>query len=78
MKTTTEGRKRVSKEERPFAPAKINVKTIRSKGHEYIQRWLYFPADLIDSGKFPFQDDEKVLLVIEGDRVIIQKLLPRP
>jgi hypothetical protein len=74
MKTATEGRKRTGKEEQIFAPARINVKTIKSKGHRYTQRWVYLPADLVDSGKFPFRDREKVLLVIEGERVIIQKL----
>jgi hypothetical protein len=76
MNTSTEGRKRVGKGERTFAPTKINVKRITAKNHEYIQRWLYIPSRLVESGKFPFSDNEQVLLVIEGNRVIIEKLRP--
>lgn len=77
MKSQREGRKRSPREERIFASARINVKTIKSKGHVYTQRWVYLPGELFESGKFPFLDREKVVLVIEGDRVIIEKLRPR-
>ena len=63
-----------------FAPGKINVKVIKSRGREYRQRWCYIPARLIDSGKFPFADDEPILFVIDeqNERLVIQKITPRP
>lgn len=59
---------------------KINVKIIKSRGKEYRQRWIYIPAKLVDSGKFPFKDDEQVVFVIDekNNRVVIQKLTPQP
>jgi hypothetical protein len=69
------------KTERPlFASAKINVKIIKSRGKEYKQRWIYCPSTLVDSGKWPFQDNEPVLFVIDEPRhrVVIQKITPEP
>jgi hypothetical protein len=62
-----------------YAAGKINVKIIRSRGKEYRQRWVYVPAQLIDSGTFPFADNEPVLLVVDSrnEQVIIQKLRPQ-
>jgi hypothetical protein len=60
-----------------FAYGKVNVKIIKSKeyGKEYRQRWAYFPAELIESGKFPFEDNEKIVFRIDekNSQVIIQK-----
>jgi len=63
-----------------FGTGKINVKIIKSRGKEYRQRWIYIPAQLVDSGKFPFKDGEPVLFVIDekNNRVVIQKLTPQP
>lgn len=62
-----------------YASGKINVKTIKSRGKTYKQRWAYIPARLIDSGKFPFEDDEPILFLIDekNSQVIIQKLTPK-
>lgn len=62
-----------------YAAGKINVKIIRSRGKVYKQRWVYVPAQLIDSGTFPFADNEQVLLVVDSrnEQVIIQKLRPQ-
>jgi hypothetical protein len=68
--------KKRGNEERVFAPTTINVKKITAKGHQYRQRWIYLPSRLIESGQFPFRDGEQVLLVIDGDRVVIEKLRP--
>lgn len=61
------------------AAGKINVKVIKSRGKVYKQRWVYVPAQLIDSGTFPFADNEQVLLVVDekNEEVIIQKLRPQ-
>ena len=57
------------------ATGKINVKIITSRGKEYRQRWVYIPAELIDSGKFPFGDNEKVEFLIDEQkhRLVIAK-----
>jgi hypothetical protein len=62
-----------------YAAGKINVKIIKSRGKTYKQRWVYVPAQLIDSGTFPFADNEPVLLVVDrkNEQVIIQKLRPQ-
>ena len=62
-----------------LAAGKINVKIIKSRGKVYKQRWVYVPAQLIDSGTFPFADNEQVLLVVDSrnEQVIIQKLRPQ-
>ena len=62
-----------------YAAGKINVKVIKSRGKVYKQRWVYVPAQLIDSGTFPFADNEPVLLVVDSrnEQVIIQKLRPQ-
>jgi hypothetical protein len=75
------GRMRKKVERRQlFATGKINVKTIRSRGKEYHQRWIYIPAQLIDSGEWPFEDNEPVVFVIDEKhhRVVMQKLIPQP
>ena len=62
------------------ATGKLNVKFIKSRGKVYTQRWLYIPAKLIDSGKFPFEADETVVFVLDEKRqqVILQKLRTQP
>lgn len=72
-------RQKQSEKKEIYAAGKINVKIIKSRGKVYKQRWIYAPAQLIDSGKFPFQDNEPVLLVIdeENEQVLIQKLRPQ-
>lgn len=62
-----------------YAAGKINVKIIKSRGKQYFQRWIYVPSQLIDSGAFPFADNEPVLLVVDTkkEQVVIQKLRPQ-
>ena len=63
-----------------MATGKINVKRIESRGRTYFQKWLYIPAALVDSGRFPFEDNEPVLFVIDekNNQVILQKITPKP
>ena len=58
------------------ATGKLNVKFIKSRGKIYSQKWLYIPAKLIDSGKFPFEADETVVFIVDPKKqqVILQKL----
>jgi len=62
------------------ATGKLNVKFIKSNGKTYTQKWLYIPAKLVDSGKFPFEADETVVFIIDEQkqRVILQKLQTEP
>ena len=67
-------------EQQLVATGKLNIKYIRSRGKTYEQRWLYIPARLIDSGKFPFEANETVVFVLDEKRqqVILQKLRIQP
>jgi hypothetical protein len=62
------------------ATGKLNVKFIKSRGKTYEQKWLYVPAKLIDSGKFPFEANETVVFIIDEkkNQVVLQKLKTQP
>ena len=55
------------------AESKISERTVKSKEHEYQQYYIYLPKALTTDSAFPFNPNDKIILKIEGDNLIITK-----
>jgi len=55
-----------------FGEGKITTKSSGNGG--YKSYWLYLPSKISKDSIFPFEEDEKVSIEIEGDSLIIRKL----
>lgn len=61
------------------APSKITrrMSKLPGRGAKYVQWWLYIPPQVAEHRSFPFQEGEDVVVAVEGERVVIEKLRAR-
>jgi hypothetical protein len=65
---------------RDLVVGKVSLKTVTSRGKTYAQSWIHLPAQLTKHPKFPFINDEQVLIKIDAadNRLLISKLEEPP
>ena len=53
--------------------AKSKITTKKSGNGGYKSAWVYIPSKIYKSDNFPFQDNEEVIVEIEGGTILISK-----
>ncbi|MCJ7631944.1 hypothetical protein MUP77_06060 [Candidatus Bathyarchaeota archaeon] len=54
--------------------SKISQRTVTSKGKRYAQYYIYLPKDLVNDSAFPFKSEDRVVVQIEDERLVIEKV----